>query len=60
MAHKRFVVDDMYDVPVGGQVPIIASFDTAEEAAEYISTLPDYRNGRYGITDSQDPDAETR
>lgn len=48
--HKTFVVDDEKGVPVGGIIPIIASFDTEAEASEYIGTLPDYQSGRYGIT----------
>lgn len=50
----RFVVDDRKDVPIGGTIPIINSFETEDEAAEYIGTLPEYETGRYGIIDMEE------
>lgn len=51
--HKAYVVDDEWSA-VDGIIPIIASFDTADEAAIYIGGLEDYETGRYGITGPAD------
>lgn len=52
--HKAYVVDDQWGCMAGDTIPIIASFDTADEAAIYISGLEDYETGRYGITGPAD------
>jgi hypothetical protein len=46
---KPFVVCDSKGVPVGGQTPELGRFSTEQEAAEFISTLPEPLTGRYSL-----------
>ena len=45
---KRYVVVDTY-VAAGQRTPVLGRFDTEDEAATFIETLPDYLTGRYGL-----------
>ncbi len=46
---EEYVVSDSHGVEVGQQCPILGKFDTEQEAAEFIGTLPDYLSGRYNL-----------
>jgi hypothetical protein len=46
---KAFVVSDDKDVRPGEQSLFLGDFDTEQEAAEFISTLPEHETGRYNL-----------
>jgi hypothetical protein len=45
----QWVVSDSKDVAVGDRIPVLGRFTTQNEAAEFISTLPEYETGRYNL-----------
>lgn len=47
---KQYVVCDWKEARREGQQAIVlGSFDTENEAAEFIGTLPEYLSGRYSL-----------
>lgn len=48
-SHTDYVVSDSKDVQVGDQTPILGRFDTEDDAARFISTLPEHLTGRYNL-----------
>ena len=55
----KWVVDDQHGVGAGQRVPIIGVFDTEQQAADFIDTLPDKESGRYGISGPADEEFST-
>lgn len=51
---ELYAVDDGNTHVVGEQYEIIGWFGSAEEAAEWVGTLPGHETGRYGITGPSD------
>lgn len=49
-----YVVSDSKDVKVGQQTPILGTFTTEQEAAEFIGTLPEPETGRYSLDGPSD------
>jgi hypothetical protein len=44
-----WTVVDVEGVEPGSQCPVLGLFATHDQASKFISTLPDYGSGRYGI-----------
>ena len=48
-AARPYVVSDSKDVEADQECPTLGCFSTEQEAAEFISTLPEHETGRYNL-----------
>ena len=54
LSMKSWTVVDTKDIQIGQQCPVLGRFSNEGEAATFISTLPEYETGRYGLDGPED------